>query len=56
MYTFQTYEVDGGYGFCIMADGNVIITQDFKPDEPGFVPMTFEEAEFGANAVLERLA
>ena len=56
MYTFQTYEVDGGYGFRIMADGNVIIIQDFKPDEPGFVPMTFEEAQSGANTVLERLA
>ena len=56
MYTFKTYEVDGGYGFCIMADGNVIITQDFKPDEPGFVSMTLEEAAFGVNAVLERLA
>lgn len=50
--TIEIFEViGGGYGYKV---GGVY--QEFHPSKEGFVPMTFEEANFFANEVLNRIS
>ena len=54
-YTSNIYEVDGRWEYDILAEGSVIIHQDFDPDLPGQEPMTQERAGEAAAIVLARL-
>ena len=54
-YASSVYEVDGRWEYDILAEGSVIIHQDFDPDLPGQEPMTQERAGEAAAIVLARL-
>lgn len=54
-YTYEIYEVEGGFGYRILQCGNAIIVQDFNPYMSGFAPMTEEEAHLYGNEVLQRV-
>lgn len=53
-YTTNIYEIDGGFGFDIIQDGNVIICQR-TDDSDGNKPMTREKAESYSLEIIERL-
>lgn len=55
MYTYEIYNVDGGYAFNIMCDGNVIITQEYLPDAEGYVAMTENQATHNAKTIINRI-
>lgn len=55
MYTYELYIVENGFGFKILCNGSLIITQDYKPNVNGYIVMTEEEAINEAKDVLNRL-
>lgn len=55
MLQYELFAVQDGFGYRILSDGNTIIQQDYAPDKPGFVVMTFEEASSEAQTVLARI-
>ncbi|WP_312587231.1 hypothetical protein [Comamonas terrigena] len=46
--------IPGGYSIQ-SADGRIRIIQKFSPDRPGFEPMTPEEAEASAKALIAEI-
>lgn len=55
MYSYEIFEIEGGYGFHIERDGTVTISQEFKPGAGGFVRMSEVEAQEEAVLIIGRL-
>lgn len=55
MITYNLFEFGEGFGYQIISDGNIIIQQEWDPDEPGLVLMTREIAETKAKRVIFRI-
>lgn len=55
MYTYELFEIEDGYGYDIIYDGNIIIHQEYEPSLSGFVIMTKEVAEENAIVIIKRL-
>ena len=55
MYTYELFEISGGFGFNILRDGNTVITQEYQPDTDGFTIMDEETAIFYGNTILARM-
>lgn len=54
-YTYETIKLEKGYGFHILCDGAIIITQEYKPDVDGFQVMAENEAEEQAKVILAKV-
>ena len=52
---FETWPVDGGYGYTIFSDEKAWIVQPHNPAEPGFVSMTQDEAINYASQIIDQL-
>lgn len=55
MYTYTLYPVETGFGYHILNDDSVIISQDYAPDLSGFVVMSESQAIQSAQEVIVRL-
>ena len=55
MYTYELFEVNDGFGFNILRDGNSVISQIYQPDTGGFILMDEETAISYANVILLRM-
>ena len=55
MYTYELFEVNDGFGFNILRDGNPVISQMYQPDTDGFIVMDEETAISYANIILLRM-
>ncbi len=54
MLTYSIYETAGGFGYLVeSADGALSVRQDTLPEVQGNVPMSYEEAEAHAQALIE---
>jgi len=55
MYRKEIFKTKDGYGYRILKDDVVIITQDFKPKVEGWQTMTEEEANQLAEEEIQKL-
>ena len=55
MYTFELFKIGEYFGYHILQDGGVIISQEFAPDLDGYTPMTEATAIKNAGEVIGRL-
>ena len=54
-YSFEVYQHSGGYGYRILDNGVVIITQEYSPPDPGETPMDEATATAWATTVTNNL-
>lgn len=55
MITYRLFDVPGGHGYEILRGDQVVMHQDFDPDEPGFIAMNEATARTKAEAVVARI-
>lgn len=54
-YSYELFSIENGFGYNILCDGSIIITQEYDPNLSGYSIMTEEYAKEQAEIVLKRL-